>query len=151
MAEYGAKITGKPTLLELSVSNVDKPQLDYISIKERLDSIAAANASYIAGTQLTAAPLFAMKARLFPGRTFLVGMDTINRIADPKYYTTPFAFAGAVETFDECFTKFLVFNRLGVEPAFDLLKDFVTIAPDTEFTSTGLSSTQIRQERNKHE
>src|SRR5690606_3534108 len=35
---------------------------------------------------LTAAPTFREKADLVPGATFVVGVDTVMRIADPKYY-----------------------------------------------------------------
>ena len=35
---------------------------------------------------LTRAPLFAHKAKLFPGSTFVVGADTAIRLVNPKYY-----------------------------------------------------------------
>src|SRR5690606_16851232 len=37
---------------------------------------------------LTRASTFAEKAVLFPGATFVVGIDTLVRIAEPKYYAT---------------------------------------------------------------
>lgn len=35
---------------------------------------------------LPQAPLYAQKARLFPGSVFVIGYDTAIRLLDPKYY-----------------------------------------------------------------
>lgn len=71
---------GCPVLFELSIRNVDKPPLDAIEVHERMLRIADSP------VLLTNAPLFADKARLFPGAWFVVGFDTAERILDPKYY-----------------------------------------------------------------
>lgn len=65
---------------ELSITNVDKPPLDYVEIEQR-------SAQFDGNLVLTNAPLFIDKARLNPGVTFLVGIDTWERIIDPKYYS----------------------------------------------------------------
>jgi hypothetical protein len=36
--------------------------------------------------ELTRAPTFVEKARLFPGTTFVIGADTAERLVAPKYY-----------------------------------------------------------------
>ncbi len=74
--------------LELAVRNADKPALDYLEIRQRLERIAQQMQS--AGEQglifLTDFPYFRQKAAFFPGTTFVVGADTISRIADPVYH-----------------------------------------------------------------
>ncbi|MBL8830105.1 MAG: hypothetical protein JNM18_24215 [Planctomycetaceae bacterium] len=80
MAEYAATRLQTPVHFELSVLNVDKPTLDFWELKQR----AAALADEV--LWLTRAPTFVRKAALFPGATFVVGADTITRIAEPRYY-----------------------------------------------------------------
>jgi hypothetical protein len=77
MAEI-AKNTDGPVLFEMSVTNPDKLPLDYIEINRR---VAQFNDCLV----LTNAPLFVDKAKLFRHRTFIVGIDTWERIIDPKY------------------------------------------------------------------
>lgn len=38
------------------------------------------------GVAVTAVPLFAEKARVFPGSVFVVGVDTARRLLAPRYY-----------------------------------------------------------------
>ncbi len=68
-----------PGAFELSIENPDKPLLDYVEIHERL-------ARFQHPVWLTRLPTFAQKARNFPNAIFVVGIDTLIRIADPKYY-----------------------------------------------------------------
>jgi hypothetical protein len=80
MAAIAAAHLGVPVVLEISAFNVDKPPLDYFDLQQRH-----------AGSEgmpliFTNAPTFVEKSDLFPGITFVVGSDTIERIADPKYY-----------------------------------------------------------------
>ncbi len=78
MAEIAKKDTGIPVLFEISVTNPDKPPLDYIEINRR---VAQFNSNLV----LTNAPLFTDKTVLFRRRTYIVGIDTWERIIDPKY------------------------------------------------------------------
>jgi nicotinamide mononucleotide (NMN) deamidase PncC len=80
MAEIAASRLGRPVFFELSITNVDKPPLDFIEIADRLQQFDKQN------VLLTRAPKFVEKARLAPGCTFVVGLDTIERIGDTKYY-----------------------------------------------------------------
>jgi len=148
MAEYAAKLTGKPTLLELSVTNVDKPQLDWISIAERQAWIKEKTAPYIAGVQLTKAPKFYEKAALFPGSTFVVGTDTINRIFDIAYYDGINDFNYAMTIFEETKTNFLIFPRLGEELSPRVWPKFCKSVTEQEFVPKGISSSAIRKARN---
>ena len=65
---------------ELSITNVDKPPLDFLTIERRrrqFNNVPLA---------LTNAPRFWQKAEVFPGVTFVVGSDTALRIIDARYY-----------------------------------------------------------------
>ena len=80
MVELAAERLGGPVALELSTTNVDKPPLDFLEIDDRLRQLADYS------VMLTRAPTFVEKAAIFPGSTFIVGADTIARIAEPTYY-----------------------------------------------------------------
>jgi hypothetical protein len=81
MAETAQEILGMPTAMEISILNVDKPALDYLEIDRRLKQFPPEQVVW-----LTRAATFDDKSRLFPGATFIVGVDTLRRIADPRYY-----------------------------------------------------------------
>jgi nicotinamide mononucleotide (NMN) deamidase PncC len=107
MAELAAARCGSPVALEISIANVDKPLLDFIEIDDRLAGL---------GDQpvlLSRAATFAEKAALYPKAVFVVGADTIARIADEKYY------GGSRERRDSAIgtlaargCRFLVFGRV---------------------------------------
>lgn len=80
MAELAAARLSTPVALELSIANVDKPTLDFLEIESRLAGLTEFP------VLLTRAPTFVEKAALVPGATFVVGADTIVRIAEEKYY-----------------------------------------------------------------
>jgi hypothetical protein len=84
MAELAAEKLGGAVAYELSITNVDKPPLDFVEINERLRAVREQDPTR--EVLLTAAPTFVEKASLVPGATFVVGADTLLRIADPKYY-----------------------------------------------------------------
>ena len=84
MAEIAERRLGRTAVWEMSIANVDKPPLDFISIDERLVGLRASDASRMIA--FTFAPTFREKSELFPGATFIVGSDTILRIAEPRYY-----------------------------------------------------------------
>jgi hypothetical protein len=146
MTELAAARVGQPVTLELSITNVDKPPLDFLEIDDRLQQLAGLP------ILLTRAPTFVEKAAILPGGTFIVGADTLARIADPIYY------AGSTERRDASVAKiaaqgcrFLVFGRnvgsrfitlasLDLPPALRALCDEV---PASEFRDD-TSSTSVR-------
>jgi Cytidylyltransferase-like len=81
LADAAAKKLARPVAFEISVSNVDKPELQPEEIRPRLDQFMG-----LAPVFLTRAPTFEQKARLFPGTVLIVGVDTAERIISPKYY-----------------------------------------------------------------
>ena len=66
---------------EISVTNVDKPPLLGETVRSRLAQFA-----WKSPVELTRAPTFVEKSRLFPGATFVVGADTAERLFAPQYY-----------------------------------------------------------------
>jgi glycerol-3-phosphate cytidylyltransferase-like family protein len=84
MAELAAEKLGSGVAYELSITNVDKPPLDFVEINERMRTIREQDPAR--EVLLTTAPTFVEKARLVAGATFVVGADTVVRIADSKYY-----------------------------------------------------------------
>lgn len=147
MVEVAAMKTGKGIWLELSVTNTDKPQLDFITILERVNQIQefCVGNPYVQGILITDAPLFLTKANIFPkGTQYIVGTDTYNRLGDPKY-------GDPHETTFNIFTqkqRLLVFPRKGKKyrhpNKVSSVSEFVA---SHEYEDTGLSSTEIRNAR----
>jgi nicotinamide mononucleotide (NMN) deamidase PncC/nicotinic acid mononucleotide adenylyltransferase len=81
LAETAAAILGTPVHFELSVLNVDKPALSAQEVRRRLAQFA-----WQATVELTRAPTFLEKSRLFPGVTFVIGADTVERLVAARYY-----------------------------------------------------------------
>jgi nicotinamide mononucleotide (NMN) deamidase PncC len=147
MAELAAARYGAAVTYELSIVNVDKPPLDFIEIADRLEHLAGSR------VLLTGAATFMEKAALAPSCVFLVGVDTLERIADPKYY------GGEVQRRDAAIAaiarqgcRFLVFGR-AVDGRFQTLSDVAVPASlralcdevsEAEFRAD-LSSTELRE------
>ena len=102
----------------------------------------------------TNAPTFVEKSALFPGATFVVGLDTIVRIEDPKYYDNESARDDAIRVMADRGNRFLVFGRVfgdefqtldsvGVMPA---LRELCTGIPESEFR-LDVSSTEMRDQQ----
>jgi hypothetical protein len=81
LAAAAEQVLKRPVTFEISIANVDKPELSVDEVCRRL-----AQFSGRAGVWLTRAPLFADKAVLFPRATFVVGADTALRLVQPRYY-----------------------------------------------------------------
>jgi len=106
MAVIAEEIAERPLEFELSVTNVDKPALDYLEMRAR--------AAQFAGRALwfTRAPTFLEKLDVFPASTFVMGADTYARLADPRYYGgSPEAAARAVERIATQARGLIVFGR----------------------------------------
>ena len=107
MAELAAEIVGAPVEFEMTILNVDKPPLDYVEIERRLVQFGASETVW-----LTRTPTFVEKSTQFPGATFVVGADTIRRIAEPRYYGGNVKGRdAAIEEIARRGCRFLVFGR----------------------------------------
>ncbi|MEX2114783.1 MAG: hypothetical protein WD845_16440 [Pirellulales bacterium] len=107
MVQVARQILGAEVAYELSIVNVDKPPLDFLEIDARLRQFADDDAVW-----LSRAPRFMQKAGLFPGATFVVGCDTIERIGQVRYYGgQTAALEAAIAEIAERGCRFLVFGR----------------------------------------
>lgn len=146
MAKIAEGYCGRPVTLELSLTNVDKPTLDYLELGDRIQRL---NDRPLI---VTRAPTFAEKALLLPRSVFIVGVDTIARIADPRYYGNDASrCAAAIATLAARDCRFLVFGRR-TSDRFQLLTDFDLPAPllaicdqvpEADFRND-ISSTELR-------
>lgn len=81
LAKKVEKLSGREVTLELSIQNVDKPEVTPSDIENRLADIRG-HFPVI----LTRCPRFFDKARFFVAPHFVVGYDTAARLVDAKYY-----------------------------------------------------------------
>lgn len=96
----------RTTAFELSVRNVDKPRLDTVEVRRRVDALRAHGPVVV-----TAAARFLDKARLLPGAVFAVGHDTAVRIVDPAYYDDAGERDGALAELAELGCRVVVAGR----------------------------------------
>jgi hypothetical protein len=81
LARVAEELRQQPLAFEISVTNVDKPPLAGETVRGRLAQFA-----WKSPVELTRAPTFLEKARVFPRTTFVIGADTAERLVAPKYY-----------------------------------------------------------------
>ena len=149
MIEVARRRLGQEVACEISIENVDKPPLDFLEIQTRAQQFPTD-----AKLWFTRAPSFAKKAEIFPGATFVVGADTIERVGQGRYYgDNPAALSAAIAKIAAQGCRFLVFGRV-VDGKFQSLEDLrlpVELAklcqgvPELEFRSD-LSSTELRRQ-----
>jgi hypothetical protein len=128
---------GGPVYYEMSIRNVDKPPLDFLSIERRRAQFGRVPLA------LTAAPTFAEKAAALPGAVFVVGVDTAKRIVEPRYYRgSEAALHEALSQVRKAGCRFLVAGRKPDE-RFETLAD---VAVPTEFADlfTSISADDFR-------
>lgn len=81
LAAVAGQRLGCEVHFELSVTNVDKPELDGEVVAERLRQFVGVGPVWV-----TRAAGVEKKADLFPGAAFVLGFDTAVRLIDPRYY-----------------------------------------------------------------
>jgi len=147
MAELARELLRMPVEFELSIVNVDKPPLDYFQIERRTGQLAPSEAHW-----LTRLPTFEEKSRVFAGATFVVGTDTLRRIAEPRYYGGGDACRTALEAIVARGSRFLVFARadrgeIQTVDSLDLpeiLRSVCRQVPPEDFRED-ISSTELRR------
>ena len=144
---------GFPVYFEISLRNVDKPPLDYITLEDRRRQFSKVPLA------LTSAPTFVEKSAALPGTTFVVGVDTAERIVQPRYYGgSDAAMHEALSTIARNRGRFLVAGRK-VGDRFVTLSDLQLppeFAPLFEELPAGefradVSSTELRKRRTETE
>lgn len=120
MAGIAGKRIGLPVDFEVSLLNVDKPVVNDGELATRLSRFQPGQIVW-----LTRAATFAEKAEIFPGAVFVVGVDTISRIADPAYYAGRTSqCVDAIQKVAGQGCRFLVFGR-ATGDRFQSLSDLV--------------------------
>ncbi len=131
-------------VFELSIMNCDKGMLAFEDVLARVEQFRSISRDLI----ITRCPNFVQKAILFPECEFLVGIDTITRVGDPKYYF------GSEEEMNRCFDiiehkkcKFTVLERNGIKPDdVKLPKGLAKLCQQgQDYTPINISSTMIRE------
>ena len=123
---------------ELSIANVDKPPLDYHELNTRLRQFDDGE------LVLTNAPTFIDKARTLGGVVFVVGADTMRRVAEPGYYGGKDARDAAIEELRGTGCRFLVYGRLDAG-AFRTLAD-LTLPPALAAIANGVAESEFRND-----
>jgi hypothetical protein len=136
LAAFAARRTGRPAVFELSIANVDKPPLDFVDLRRRVEGLVGKP------LWLTCAPTFIEKARLAPGAVFAVGADTIERIGEDRYYANTEARGAAIDELATLGCRLLVFGRQRGE-WFQTLKD-LTLPPTLRAMCDGVSEAEFR-------
>ena len=136
-----------PVAYEISITNVDKPPLKLEEVRRRVRQLAG-----ISNIVVTRVPVFYEKARILPGCTFVIGVDTMQRVVDPKYYgASRGKMLSAIHEMRELGCSFLVAGRVDGDE-FRTLGDVAVPAevqgmfreiPESEFRED-LSSTDLR-------
>ena len=147
LALVASRLLDAPSVFELSISNVDKPELKMAEIRRRTDQFLGE-----VDMVVTRAPTFYEKARLLPGCTFIIGVDTMVRLVDSKYYDGSSArMMSSLLELRSLGCSFLVAGRAGDQGFMTLddvdvpadLADLFTSIPESAFRED-VSSTQVR-------
>ena len=119
MMKSGSKVLkDSHVLFELSISNVDKPDLDKKELMRRIRQFQG-----LSGIIITRSPMFVEKSKLFPGCKFIVGIDTMERILDKKYYQSEKDLLDTISEFKKLGIQFLVVGRSDIDGQFKSLSD----------------------------
>ena len=161
LAEAARSITGKPAVFEISVANVEKPDLGLADLHARLAQFRGRHQVIV-----TRSATFPEKARVIPDATFVIGYDTAERLFDARFYPAyepaadpdraGTAVGAALGQLMRAGARFLVAGRatngryhtLGELQVPPLYRGLLDAIPEATFRSD-ISSTAIRQGRSQ--
>ena len=147
LRQVAEKMLGGRVAYEMSITNVDKPPLDFLSIDRRRKQFTETP------MVLTNAPRYLNKVAVLPGMTFVIGSDTAERLLNAKYDGgTQEALNHVLEQIQSAGCRFLVACRnvrgiplaLSDLPVPDQFRELFSEIPENEFR-VDLSSTELRQ------
>jgi len=152
LAELAAQKLQQEVYFELPVVNADKGKIGQAETRRRAAQFAGWGT-----VVLTRAPLFSQKAKSFPGSVFVLGVDTVQRLTEPRFYNDdPAEMWASFAAVQAAGCHFLVAGRL-VDNRFFTLGDvdlpepyrplFEEIPP--EKFRVDMSSTAIRNEQSR--
>ena len=93
---------------------------------------------------LTNAPTFVEKAEIFKESTFVMGMDTLIRLFDPKFYENDQVMQSSLNVFIENNIRFLIFGRQ-IGSQFMTLNDFL-IPKEFKDRFIGITEKEFRED-----
>jgi hypothetical protein len=117
LAGVAAARLGTPVSFELSVVNVDKPELPSSEVDRRLSQFDSVGPVWV-----TRAATFAAKAECFPGVVFVLGWDTAERLVHPRYYGSEAARDSCLCALRDCGCVLVVGGRLDTQGIFQTWK-----------------------------
>jgi hypothetical protein len=135
---------------ELPLVNADKAPIDPIEAHWRITQF-----TNFAPVILTRAPLFNQKARLFPHSVFVLGVDTVQRLFQPRFYhDDPARMLASLEEIRTAGCRFLVAGRLRGDHFLTLqdlslptgYRELFEEIPEADFR-VDISSTTLRERR----
>ena len=95
-----------PVTFEISISNVEKTFLSYYEIDKTINEFRE-DENWV----MTNAPSFSEKSEIFQNSTFIIGMDTMLRIFDERYYKSIEDMENSLNSFVANNSQFMVFGR----------------------------------------
>jgi nicotinic acid mononucleotide adenylyltransferase len=95
-----------PVTFEISISNVEKTYLSYYEIDKTIKQFKE-DKNWV----MTNAPSFSQKSEIFKDSTFIIGMDTLLRIFDKRYYKDAEDMESSLNSFISNNSQFMVFGR----------------------------------------
>ncbi|MBN1217924.1 MAG: hypothetical protein JXM69_03260 [Anaerolineae bacterium] len=108
LVQVASDILEREVYFELPLVNADKAPLDVEEARCRIEQFAG-----WATVILTRVPLFNQKAEIFPQSVFVLGIDTVQRLWEPRfYYHDPVEMYVAFKMVQEAGCRFLVAGRL---------------------------------------
>ena len=149
MAAAAAQLAGLPASFELAVVNADKGALAAAELVWRAAQFAGRHT-----LTLSREPLFAGKAALYPGRSFVLGYDTAARLLDPRYYGGERELLQALAAIAAHGCRFLVAGRMA-DGRFRTLADLPVpaafsgsfVAISENLFRADISSSQLREQQ----
>lgn len=108
LAERAAELLGRPVEFELPLVNADKAAIGPVEARRRVAQFAG-----YAPVVLTCLPLFNQKAEIFPHSVFVIGIDTVKRLIEPRFYGHDLAgMRAALDVIRTAGCRFLVAGRV---------------------------------------
>lgn len=147
LATVAAQILGREVYFELPLVNADKAPIDLGEARGRIAQFAG-----FAPIILTRTPLFSQKAQLFPHSVFVIGVDTAERLIQPRFYADdPDKMLAALKEIRMAGCYFLVAGRLSGDRFLRLeelslpagYQELFEAIPETQFR-IDISSTNLR-------
>ena len=124
LARAASEHVGLPALFELPLVNAEKAPIGLFEARLRAQQFAGRGA-----LALTRAALFVEKAELFPGSVFVVGVDTAERILEPRFYGgSEDKLRAALGAIGSRGCRFLVAGRLDGADGYKTLRRFKVLA-----------------------